>query len=450
MSKNQEISTTVLEHDGMDQVLFDSISELPKIDAMIGSEESNRRSLVQDVFSSLYKLNPKVGEAPNETLKPLIENLLSMPEYKELCNSTRLDDISSAIGTMQLAPALLEQLEKIEEQKDPEQTTQQFIDQMSDQQKAQMRQQIRGAIEKAQGEADKLEDGLNGWGVDKGELQKYPIEKKFELAENLLRSNKLQRVTDLMGRFRNILKGLDAVKYTHGADEIVDITTGNDLPHLLPSEFLKLQATPMLFFKDYMEHNLLQYNLKGVEPQGKGPIIVCLDVSLSMQDRMGEATREEWAKAVTLALISLAEKQKRAFALVTFEGRVVESESFGSNPLSIEQKLEIAAIAAKGGGTDYMCALKEAFRIRSEDSKMKPADLVFITDGEFQFNAGDLDKVIKSKKDLDVRVFGIGVGGGMTRSLTTFCDQVCSVTNAGDLEAVQQIMKATSEEARGN
>jgi uncharacterized protein with von Willebrand factor type A (vWA) domain len=448
MAKNQEVSTTVLEHYGMDQVIFDSVSELPKIDEMIGGAEGDRRPLVQDVFGSLYKLNPKVGETPNQNLKPLVENLLSMPEYRELCNSTRLDDISSAIGTMQLAPALLEQLAEIEKQKEEGQSTQQFIDQMSDAQKAGMRQQIRGAIEQAQQDADKLEDGLAGWGVAKGDLQNYPTAKKFELADTLLRSNKLQRVTDLMGRMRNLLKGLDAVKYSHGADEIVDITTGNDLAHLLPTEFLKLQTTPMLFFKDYMEHNLLQYNLKGVEPQGKGPIIVCLDVSMSMQENMGGATREEWAKAMSLALIALAEKQKRAFALVTFEGRVVSSENFGTTKLSLEQKMKIAAIAAKGGGTDFLCALVRAFEIRLESPEMKPADIVFITDGEYQFkNEENLKEVLRVKKELDVRVFGIAVGE-QSRTLDSFCDQVCRVTNSGDIETVQQVLKATAAEAK--
>lgn len=448
MAKNtQENSVpTVLEHDLMDQIIFDSVSEFPKVGELIDDEKPNHRPLVQDVFGSLYKLSPTVQEEPNSALKPLIDNLMKMPEHVELRNSTKLNDIASAMGTMQLAPELLKQLEEIEKQKPQEQTNQQYMDQMSETQKSQMRQKVRAAIEKAQDEADQVEDCMSGWGIKPSELQDYPFEKKFELAETLLRSNKLKRVTDLMGRFRQILKGLDAVKYTHGSDEIVDITTGNDLARLLPNELLKLQVTPLLFFKDYTENNLLQYEMKGVEPQGKGPIIVCLDVSPSMQEGMGDASREEWAKAMTLALIALAEKQKRAFALVTFAERVINSEFF-AGPVSIEKKMKIAATATKGGGTDYMCALDNAFGMRQKHVELKPADLVFITDGEYGFRPEDLEKVLAAKKSLEVRVFGIGVGSEGSQSLEKFCDQVCQVTSDGDIQSVQQVLKATAEEA---
>jgi uncharacterized protein with von Willebrand factor type A (vWA) domain len=290
---------------------------------------------------------------------------------------------------------------------------------------------------------------MNGWGIKPGDLKETSFQKKFELAETLTRSSKLSKVSELVGRFKNILKGLDAVKYTHGSDEIVDITTGNDLERLLPSEFLKLQTTPILFYKDYAEKNLLQYEMRGVEPQGKGPIIVCLDVSSSMQGQMGDATREDWAKALTIALMGLAEKQKRAFALITFEAKVVNSEFWDSKKkIPLEKKIKIASLTSDGGGTDYMCALEKAFAMRKSNSALRPADLIFVTDGDFDFYPADLIKVLEAKKSLDLRIFGLSVGARVTRSLNKFCDQVCSVSSSGDIDTVQQVLKKTSEEAK--
>ena len=55
------------------------------------------------------------------------------------------------------------------------------------------------------------------------------------------------------------------------------------------------------FHRRFLDQELLQYSLRGVEEKGKGPMIVCLDGSSSMA-----GDKEIWSKAVTLTLLEIA------------------------------------------------------------------------------------------------------------------------------------------------
>ena len=58
---------------------------------------------------------------------------------------------------------------------------------------------------------------------------------------------------------------------------------------------------------------MLQYRLREDEQKGKGPMVVCIDVSSSMQ-----GDKELWAKAVSLTLMDIARRQRRLFRAVLF------------------------------------------------------------------------------------------------------------------------------------
>ena len=55
----------------------------------------------------------------------------------------------------------------------------------------------------------------------------------------------------------------------------------------------------------------MQYLLSGNEPLGKGPLVVLLDKSGSM-----DGPRDIWATALSLALLDQAHRERRPFALV--------------------------------------------------------------------------------------------------------------------------------------
>jgi hypothetical protein len=101
-------------------------------------------------------------------------------------------------------------------------------------------------------------------------------------------------------------------------DEITSITAGTNIERLLPSEIALLADPDLedLFYLKFAEHNLMQYDLIGHEPEGQGPIIIAIDESGSMMTDYGGMTGEVWSKAVMLALLSIARLQKRDLAVL--------------------------------------------------------------------------------------------------------------------------------------
>ena len=83
----------------------------------------------------------------------------------------------------------------------------------------------------------------------------------------------------------------------HPPTEIVNVTTGNDLARILPSELMLLAdpRTKADFLLRFAENRLLQYDLRGFEREGQGPIVVCIDESGSTSGIV-----EMWEKAIAL------------------------------------------------------------------------------------------------------------------------------------------------------
>ena len=198
--------------------------------------------------------------------------------------------------------------------------------------------------------------------------------------------------------------------------------------------------TPELFYKDYLEGNLQVYNLKGVENLGKGPIIVAFDISGSMQ-----GSREAWAKAVTIGLMTYASKQRRSFGWLCFDTEVKDRGFFpSSTPATLEDKLHVAKIGT-AGGTDFQTPLEAAMKIRDQEPEMKSADIVFVTDGACNLPPKFLQKFNEWKKETGTRVFGVGITDGSHRekaemsTVEVFSDQICQVNNLGEISHLQAI-----------
>jgi uncharacterized protein with von Willebrand factor type A (vWA) domain len=450
--------TTTIQKDSFDDLMFDGMKESP----LVQNLSNQAPGPVQDVFNAMYKLDPKVSPEVSSQQKNLMESLLKLPEYQSLHTTTQMDSISSALGTLKMAPAILEQLQKIQEKEKQKKNKKEKGeggagmpgdaatgdepgegDGENQADQASVRQALREAAEKAQEEAEKWQSTALHWGIKPGELERIPVGRRMELAQRLMETRKFQDVADLAGRFKNMVNAAQAVSHSHGYDEIVDITQGSNISRMLPSEAMKLHRTPKLFFKDFVEGKLLQYDMKGLEPMGRGPIIVCLDISVSMQTEGAD----EWAKAVTLALIGLAEKQKRSFGFILFDAKVRDSKFWPKeNPPKIEDKLHIAEIQSKGGGTNFFHPIMKALAMRNESAELKPADIVFITDGEFSFQGGELETILQAKQD--VRIFGIQVGSDrISPSMEKFCDHVAMVRN-GEIEVARQVINGAAQDVK--
>ncbi|HET9621329.1 MAG TPA: hypothetical protein VFP84_08190, partial [Kofleriaceae bacterium] len=105
------------------------------------------------------------------------------------------------------------------------------------------------------------------------------------LAMRLRDDERLRRIALLAGRFRRIAGGKRQSKVRHGADDLVDIEQGADMSRMLPLEIAQLAhpQTKLLTFRNLAEAACLQYRFEGKETLGKGPLVVALDKSGSMQ-----------------------------------------------------------------------------------------------------------------------------------------------------------------------
>jgi len=131
-----------------------------------------------------------------------------------------------------------------------------------------------------------------------------------------------------------------------------------------------------LFMKKFVDRELLTYELSGKESKGKGSIIICIDVSGSMG---GE--RDVWCKAVALAMIEIAHREKRNAIVIPFDYSVQTAFEFYKDNFSVQTLLEMAGYFT-GGGTNFDPPLKKAMEYLEKEKKLKNADIVIITDGE--------------------------------------------------------------------
>ena len=209
----------------------------------------------------------------------------------------------------------------------------------------------------------------------------------------------VKALCDLLGRIRqcSISEKIEKVKHTvkltatvpnyHSKEEIVGITLGKDMEHVLPSELALLSdpETAILFDLKYTESNLMCFDMQGVtynvtdieeellitKKEQKGPIIICVDTSGSMH-----GAPETIAKAITLFLTTTAKKQQRDCYLINFSTDIKTLDL--SSCYTLESLLSFLQMSFYGG-TDVAPAIKHGINMM-EKGTYKNADMLIISD----------------------------------------------------------------------
>lgn len=250
-----------------------------------------------------------------------------------------------------------------------------------------------------------------------------------QIAARLRTDPRLKRIAMLAGKFQRIAARKQRTKVDHGADEISDVETGSDVARLLPVELARLMhpLRKLALMRDLIENRALQYQMKGTDTLGKGPIIVCLDKSSSM-----EGAADEWATAVALALMTVAQRQKRRFAMVAFDHGIKSThivDPGGSLP-------EEALFTSCAGGTDIHAAVAHSLTVvESTEHKLRTADVVLITDGGSDVSCAPAYRTKAAQLGVTSLGFGIGV---LPATLAPWCDEaqaVSDLTNVDDRAA---------------
>lgn len=291
-----------------------------------------------------------------------------------------------------------------------------------------------------------MEDAADTMGSGLGLPAGATLADKLTLGDHLLNSDKLQQLARLVGLFKQVARSARKRELARRPSTVHAIEQGSDLGRLLSSELVQLRH-PVLrrdLHRRLIDDQLSQYALQGDEPTGRGPMVVCVDASGSMQ-----GPREIWAKAIALTLMEIARRERRAFRAVVFSGdarqcRLFELlESPGQRRLKAPQ-VDTAAVKAfaeyfPSGGTDFEAPLRHAVASLSE-SRFKDGDIVFVTDGGARLAASSLAWIEDEKARLGFEIFAVLVDlqGGHEESLRVFADDVLRVSdlNSSDLRAV--------------
>ena len=301
---------------------------------------------------------------------------------------------------------------------------------------------LKEAIEVTQNLDDATQEA-ESWGVAVGSGHKSSPGRQIELGKHLAGNDKLKKLAKMVGRMKRHALALRRKIFERTNDEVFEVGVGAELSRLLPHELVSLQH-PLLrkdFVRRFVDNGLLQYDLRGVEEKGKGPVIVCLDGSSSM---MGD--KEIWAKAVTLTLLEIARRERRLFRAICFSSAgaplyTVDLNARVRYEAEMDKVMELAEYFP-GGGTDFETPLDAALACIQE-SRFKRGDIVFFTDGECQVHEDWAERFVAEKEELGFSIFSIliDVGHSSLGPLKTFSDKITSVSQLTSEEVKDLFVK---------
>jgi uncharacterized protein with von Willebrand factor type A (vWA) domain len=227
-----------------------------------------------------------------------------------------------------------------------------------------------------------------------------------------------ETIMESVSRVREELRWVDAPDSRTHTD---GIHKSDDIPRMLPMEG-SLYTHPIfrkLWKAKFIERSLACYEIKGVQRRSvlvgetvqqerqvnrrleRGPIIVCLDTSGSMQ-----GVPETVSKAITLEAMRLAHAENRQCLLFAFGGRgSVNEHTLELSPAGIEGLCEFLAMSFSGG-TDVEGPLLKACE-RIESDSWSRADVILVSDGQFSVPENAMAVLKEAKEKRALRVHGL-------------------------------------------
>jgi len=249
-----------------------------------------------------------------------------------------------------------------------------------------------------------------------------------------------ERIMAKVSRVREELLWVDAPDARTHTD---GIHKSDDIPRMLPMEG-SLYLHPVfrkLWKAKFIERSLACYQIKGLAQRRiiseewveeeqvvrkkleRGPIIVCLDTSGSMQ-----GVPETVAKAITLEAMRLAHAEGRDCLLYAFSGvGDVTEHDLDLSPAGMKSLCTFLCMSFHGG-TDVSGPISAATR-KLDAAKWKRADIIMVSDGEFDVPSETQHTLAEAKKKYGLRVHGLLVSNGYhgsygMSSMRSLCDPV--------------------------
>lgn len=295
-------------------------------------------------------------------------------------------------------------------------------------------EEICAAMDAADNAASEVTCIMTAWGSDAGEMKCTPVNK--DLLQRVKRSEELLRIARSLGKYREIIADKRKNGYAYGRGEKYDLTHGNDISNCLSSELALLGApeTQVLFIRKYEQKRLTQYQKRSPIIKGKGDMIVLVDESGSTR------TVQAWAKAFALAMLDIAAKDNRKFAMVHFANADhVKTDLFEPGRYTPDDVLR-AAEQFFGGGTDFEAPLTEAMTLMEKG--YENADITIITDGECRISNEFAEQFRNAMLKYKATVTGILLDKDRPcgKTLEPFCDKIYHSKDITEEEIARQIL----------
>ncbi len=421
----------------------------------VPTEERSRAAAVRAKLHDLASELPEFETLRKQTVRDpmwagmaacaLGENVArTLPEARSTPDADKarqlLEGLESLAGeSTEAAAALAAHLEKAQAAADAAESA--VEGQASGLDESALRNALRAGIDAAAEAIDEAQAAMTalGWGsgTETSSAARSPGV-AVELAKRVRSSAKLKKIVELAGRLTMTARQKRAARTEYARSEVAGVEQTGEIARLLPSELVSL-ADPALettLYRRLHERAALGYKVTGKERSAKGPIVICIDQSGSM-DQLG---RDEWAKAVALALLDAARAERRAFGIILYNGYVAEARLFPVAQDADPRVLLDLLSRCPSGGTEYAPALRQALDWIASAGKFNRADVVHITDGEASIAAAELTRA--RAKELGAHIFGIGLGYSGA-ALAAWSDDVTRIDDIGkDSAAVDLVFDA--------
>ena len=306
------------------------------------------------------------------------------------------------------------------------------------------------------------------WDLSSADFNDYGFEILSDFADLLENDKSLQELADLIGRQNG-----ETERYEKELREKVEIKTefhpkpayrgqisglrlSGEISSALPSELAmsKNDTTRLYFAQKFAENKLLSYayvnrqkfyreehgteevEVPLTEKEQKGPVIICVDTSGSMN-----GTPERVAKTVTFALAKKCLEEERKCYLISFStGIEVQdlSEFEKGNGL-----LELAKFLRKSfnGGTDAEPALQHSLTLLQKND-WKNADVLVVSDMIMGNLSESVKTNIRSQQGKETKFYSLLVGNSGNKNVIEVFDENWSY-NINSRDAMHHLVRQT-------
>lgn len=278
------------------------------------------------------------------------------------------------------------------------------------------------------------------WGVLPGVRSVHAFDDVWRLLAEIRKLDGFVQLTDVLGRFREILSPFASERNKRrgweGVSRIAGYTWGRDLDRVAPEEMVRLLDPEMsgLFFEAYDHMRLLQHDIRGERKQAAGPIICCMDVSASM-NTLGALERERflWCKGLGLALLDYSVAARRPFLGLCFSSEAeLEAFAFPVGGYSPERALEMARCDFNGGthferplrhalehaegidrlGTNGKGEMNSGGAVQwTQAAPLSGVDVVFVADGEASLRSAFCEEFRRRKAQVRLHLYTVFIDG---------------------------------------